>query len=134
MAATKGIAGVITIGGTAVGKINGYTLDSSDTVIDGTGFDSTSRELAALGLPTFTLSCDVTFDTADAGQDAIRTAVYSGASVAVVAYPEGNTTGKMKLTWAAMVIESTKFASASMEGYVQAAFVLKGGEPVETTV
>jgi len=132
MTAVKGPSGVITFGASAHGKLTSYDLSSSDTVIDATAFDSTTRELSALGLPTFTLTGEAIFDTADVGQDALRTAIYSGATLAVVVKPEGATTGKMVLTWAAMAIESAKFASATMDGYVTCGFTLKGGEPVET--
>jgi len=88
MATHHGKEGVVTSAGTEIGKVTGYTLDTThDTVEDTTLSDATKTFLAGRG--TFTGSIDMLYDETDTPQ----TTLLTGTSLAFIFLPEGNTTG-----------------------------------------
>lgn len=91
-------------------KLNGkdvqfYTTDGSDIIIDGqieatiscsnpiiedTDKNDTSRSILGQAVPSYTCEMTVHFDAADAGQDAVRTAISAGSSITLKRYDSGS--------------------------------------------
>lgn len=92
----------ITIGGSALGQLLTWDTSESDTQIDITNFDSTRREFENADLLDGDVNFEAHFDLADIGQDAVESALGS-AAVALVIFPEGNTSGKPTLTGTILV-------------------------------
>jgi len=138
MAIVAGKKARVLIGSTpaVVGHLIG-TIDYevSDTLIETTAFDSTTRTYQPADLKTATLSIEAHFDAADAPQDALRAAMVAGAValVPVVVYPEGSTAGLVKLS-GNMALETLKSVSAEIEGIVTIAATFKGAPLAEGTV
>ena len=96
----------------ALGQLIGASIDQNDTQVDITNWDSTFREYVNAGLIDGDVSFEVQYDLADTGQDSIRAGLGS-TEVAVVFYPEGNTTGKPSLTFNAIFgTDGTVFGAA----------------------
>jgi len=88
MATHHGKEGVVTSAGAVIGKVTGFTLDTThDTVEDTTLSDATKSFLVGRG--TFTGSIDMNYDETDTPQ----TTLLTGTTLAFVFLPEGNTTG-----------------------------------------
>jgi hypothetical protein len=88
MATHHGKEGVVTVGGTAIGNVTGYTIDTTHDTVEDTALDDTSKTYL-VGRGTFTASIDMNYDEDDAQQSSLTT----GSSLAFVFLPEGNTTG-----------------------------------------
>mgnify|MGYP006125993031 FL=1 len=88
MATHHGKEGVVTSAGAVIGKVTGFTLDTThDTVEDTTLSDATKTFLAGRG--TFTGSVDMNYDETDTPQ----TTLLTGTSLAFIFLPEGNSSG-----------------------------------------
>ena len=84
--------------GTEIGKVTGYTLDTThDTVEDTTLSDTTKTFLAGRG--TFTGSVDMNYDESDTPQ----TTLLTGTTLAFEFLPEGNTTGDERFAGSGIV-------------------------------
>jgi len=121
MAIITGRAAKIKVGASPslVGKLIGnIQYEETDTAVDVTTGDSTTREFLPLGLKSGSGSFQAMFDTADAGQDAIRTAFGGTVGTAIELYPEGATTGKMKLSGTVVFTSLTKVDS-DFEGAIK---------------
>jgi len=88
MATHHGKEGVITVGGTAIGNITGFTLDTTHDTVEDTELSDTSKTYL-VGRGTFTGSIDMNYDEESTEQGLL----VSGASLAFVFLPEGNTSG-----------------------------------------
>jgi hypothetical protein len=138
MAIVRGKLARVLIGSTPavvghlVGKID---YEVSDTLIETTAYDSTTRTYVPADLKTATLSIEAQFDAADAPQDALRTAMVAGAValVPVTIYPEGSTAGLVKFS-GSMALKSLKVLSADVEGITTMAATFEGAPLVEATV
>lgn len=110
MARYKGKDASITAGGNVVGEVESFELNTSINQIDADviGIDWTSVEC---GKKTATGSINVIRDPADTGQ----TALAVGDIVALVLYPEGNTTGLTEITGNFLITEvSTSIAASDL--------------------
>ncbi len=118
--------------GHVIGKID-YSV--TDTAVETTASDSTSRTYVALDLKSATLSFEAQFDIADAGQDLLRTAGAIGASalVPITLYAEGATVGNPKWT-GSMVLEEITPVSADTEGVSVMACKFKGAPLTEGVI
>jgi len=132
MAVIFGKGSQISIGGSAVGQITGWDYDESDTQTDITNYDSTRREFANIGLLDSNLNAEVQWDLADTGQDAVASAL-GGAAVAVIIYPEGNTSGKPTLT-GTVLIGNKSVSSGGVDAAITASFSGKLSALTEGTV
>lgn len=121
MAITLGKNAEITFGASSVGKLLSLSISYSDSMVDVTTFDSSAREYEALALPDWTISGEALFDSADTGQDALRTVLQTPAALTTVVYPEGQGAGKIQYT-GSVFIESCDVASADLEGAVRVTF------------
>lgn len=123
----------VTVGGSLLGRLTKWEVSQEDEVLDGTANDSTSREFEALGLPKEQVDFEMQFDLADAGQDLVRAALAAGTSIAVVAYPEGNTQGKASFTGTYWV-QTLKRFTVTQGQFITAGGTLVGPPATEATV
>ena len=88
MATHHGKEGVVTVGGTAIGNVTGYTLDTTQDVVEDTALDSSNKSYL-VGRGTFTASIDMNYDETNAQQASLL----QGSSLSFVFLPEGNASG-----------------------------------------
>jgi len=91
----------VTVAAGALGQLIGMSIDQNDTQTDITNWDSTFREYVNVGLVDSDISFEVHYDLADTGQDSLRAGVGS-TEVAVVVFPQGNTSTLPSLTFNAI--------------------------------
>ena len=88
MATHHGKEGVVTVGGTAIGNVTGFTIDTTHDTVEDTELTDTSKTYL-VGRGTFTASIDMNYDETDTQQSSLTT----GSELSFVFLPEGNTTG-----------------------------------------
>lgn len=88
MATHHGKEGVVTVGGTAIGNVTGFTIDTTHDTVEDTSLEDSNKSYL-VGRGTFTASIDMNYDETDAQQSSLTT----GSSLSFVFLPEGNVTG-----------------------------------------
>ena len=88
MATHHGKEGVVTVGGTAVGELTGFTLETTADVVEDTALTDATKSFVA-GRTSFSGTLEMNFDETDTPQ----TNLVVGASLAFVLLPEGNASG-----------------------------------------
>ena len=85
MATHHGKEGVVTAGGTAVGELTGFTLETTGDVVEDTALTDATKSFLA-GRTSFSGTLEMNFDETDSPQ----TSLVAGASISFVLLPEGN--------------------------------------------
>ena len=98
MATHHGKEGVVTAGGTAVGELTGFTLETTGDVVEDTALTDSTKSFVA-GRTSFSGTLEMHYDEADAQQETLT----AGSSISFVLLPEGNTTGDQSLTGTGVV-------------------------------
>jgi hypothetical protein len=88
MATHHGKEGVVTVGGTAVGDLTGFTLETTGDVVEDTALTDATKSFLA-GRTSFSGTLEMNFDETDTPQ----TNMVVGASLAFILLPEGNASG-----------------------------------------
>jgi len=88
MATHHGKEGVVTAGGTAVGELTGFTLETSADVVEDTALTDATKSFLA-GRTSFSGTLEMNFDETDTAQITL----VAGASISFILLPEGNTGG-----------------------------------------
>jgi len=88
MATHHGKEAVVTVGGTRIDNVTGFTLDTTHDTVEDTELSDTNKTFL-VGRGTFTGSIDMNYDEESTEQGLL----VSGASLAFVFLPEGNTSG-----------------------------------------
>jgi len=88
MATHHGKEAVVTVGGTRIDNVTGFTLDTTHETVEDTELSDTNKTFL-VGRGTFTGSIDMNYDEESTEQGLL----VSGASLAFVFLPEGNTSG-----------------------------------------
>jgi len=88
MATHHGKEGVVTVGGTAIGNVTGFTIDTTHDTVEDTSLEDSNKSYL-VGRGTFTASIDMNYDETDAQQSTLTT----GSSLSFVFLPEGNASG-----------------------------------------
>jgi len=128
MATLVGKDGVVKIGSNAIGEIRSYSIEQTMDVIEDSTMGDTDRTYTS-GLKTFSGSCDVYFDDADAGQLDVQVGDTGTINVQV----EGDTSGDHQLSGSILVTGRT--ITASFDGMVEASVSFQGtGALTEGTV
>tara|TARA_B110000090_G_C13379454_1_gene445182 strand:+ start:1337 stop:1723 length:387 start_codon:yes stop_codon:yes gene_type:complete len=128
MANHAATAGLVKIGGTTVGELRSYNLGQTTGTVEDTVLSDTAKTYKA-GQTSFSGSCEMFWDEADAGQNAVT----NGATVVLTLYPEGDTSGDTYATGTVIVTEIG--VSAAVDGMVEQSFSFTGsGSVVWATV
>ncbi len=88
MATHHGKEGVVTAGGTAVGELTSFTLETTGDVVEDTSLTDSTKSFLA-GRTSFSGSLEMHFDETDTPQ----TTLVAGASISFILLPEGNASG-----------------------------------------
>ena len=88
MATHHGKEGVVTAGGTGIGDLTGFTLETSADVVEDTALTDATKSFVA-GRTSFSGTLEMHFDETDTPQ----TTLVAGASISFILLPEGNSSG-----------------------------------------
>ena len=98
MATHHGKEGVVTAGGTAVGELTSFTLETTGDVVEDTALTDATKSFVA-GRTSFSGTLEMHFDETDSPQ----TTLIAGASIAFILLPEGNSSGDRSFTGTGIV-------------------------------
>ena len=98
MATHHGKEGVVTAGGTAVGELTGFTLETSADVVEDTALTDATKSFLA-GRTSFSGTLEMNFDETDTPQ----TTLVAGASISFILLPEGNASGDRSFSGTGLV-------------------------------
>ena len=98
MATHHGKEGVVKAGGTAVGELTSFTLETTGDVVEDTALSDATKSFVA-GRTSFSGTLEMHFDETDTPQ----TSLLAGASIAFILLPEGATSGDRSFTGTGIV-------------------------------
>lgn len=98
MATHHGKEGVVTAGGTAVGELTSFTIETTGDVVEDTQLSDSAKTFLA-GRTSFSGTLEMNYDEADAQQETLT----AGSSISFVLLPEGNTAGDQSFTGTGIV-------------------------------
>ena len=98
MATHHGKEGVVTAGGTGIGELTGFTLETTGDVVEDTALTDATKSFVA-GRTSFSGTLEMHFDETDTPQ----TNLTAGSSLAFILLPEGNSSGDRSFTGTGIV-------------------------------
>jgi len=98
MATHHGKEGVVTVGGTGIGELTGFTLETTGDVVEDTALTDATKSFVA-GRTSFSGTLEMHFDETDTAQ----TSLTAGSSIAFILLPEGNSSGDRSFTGTGIV-------------------------------
>ena len=93
MATHHGKEGVVTVGGSEMGEVTSFTLETTGDVVEDTALTDSTKSFLA-GRTSFSGTIEMHFDETDAQQETLL----AGASISFVLLPEGNASGDASYT------------------------------------
>jgi len=93
MATHHGKEGVVTAGGTAIGELTSFTIETTGDVVEDTELGDAAKTFLA-GRTSFSGTLEMHYDETDAQQETLT----AGSSISFVLLPEGNTSGDQSFT------------------------------------
>ena len=93
MATHHGKEGVVTVGGSEMGEVTSFTLETTGDVVEDTALTDGTKSFVA-GRTSFSGTIEMHFDETDAQQETLL----AGASISFVLLPEGNASGDASYT------------------------------------
>ena len=88
MATHHGKEGVVKAGGSGIGELTGFTLETTADVVEDTALTDATKSFVA-GRTSLSGSLDMSYDETDSPQQTLTV----GSSIAFVLLPEGNSSG-----------------------------------------
>lgn len=119
MAVVHGKEGLVKAGGTAIGDLTGFTLETTGDVVESTALSDSDKSFTA-GRTSFSGSLDMNFNRENAPQATLL----AGSSIAFILYPEGATSGDRTYTGSGIVTGMS--TSNSMDGMVTRSVTFQG--------
>ena len=119
MAVVHGKEGLVKAGGTAIGDLTGFTLETTGDVVESTALSDSDKSFTA-GRTSFSGSLDMNFNRANAPQATLL----AGSSIAFILYPEGATSGDRTYTGSGIVTGIS--TSNTMDGMVTRSVTFQG--------
>jgi hypothetical protein len=98
MATHHGKEGVVTAGGTGVGELTGFTLETTADVVEDTALTDATKSFVA-GRTSFSGTLEMHYDETDSPQQTLT----AGSSIAFILLPEGNASGDESFTGTGIV-------------------------------
>ena len=98
MATHHGKEGVVTAGGTGVGELTGFTLETTGDVVEDTQLSDSTKSFVA-GRTSFSGTLEMSYDETDSPQQTLT----AGSSISFVLLPEGNASGDESFTGTGIV-------------------------------
>jgi hypothetical protein len=93
MATHHGKEGVVTAGGTGVGELTGFTLETTGDVVEDTALTDATKSFVA-GRTSFSGTLEMHYDETDSPQQTLT----AGSEISFVLLPEGNSSGDESFT------------------------------------
>ena len=93
MATHHGKEGVVTVGGTEMGEVTSFTLETTGDVVEDTALTDATKSFVT-GRTSFSGTIEMHFDETSTQQESLT----AGSSISFVLLPEGNTTGDASYT------------------------------------
>ena len=119
MATHFGKEGVVTAGGTGIGELTGYTLETTADVVEDTQLSDASKSFVA-GRTSFSGSLDMSYDETDSPQQTLT----AGTTIAFILAPEGNASGDETFTGSGIVTGMS--VNVSLDGISTRAVTFQG--------
>jgi hypothetical protein len=98
MATHHGKEGVVKAGGTAVGELTSFTIETTGDVVEDTQLSDATKSFVA-GRTSFSGSLEMHYDETDSPQETLS----AGSSISFVLLPEGDTSGDQSFTGTGIV-------------------------------
>ena len=98
MATHHGKEGVVTAGGTGIGELTGFTLETTGDVVEDTALTDATKSFVA-GRTSFSGTLEMHYDETDSPQQTLT----AGSEISFVLLPEGNSSGDEKFTGTGIV-------------------------------
>ena len=98
MATHFGKEGVVTAGGTGIGELTGYTLETTADVVEDTQLSDSTKSFVT-GRTSFSGSLDMSYDETDTPQQTLT----AGTTIAFILAPEGNASGDETFTGSGII-------------------------------
>tara|TARA_R100001460_G_scaffold4285_3_gene12251 strand:+ start:1991 stop:2377 length:387 start_codon:yes stop_codon:yes gene_type:complete len=98
MATHHGKEGVVKAGGTAIGELSSFTIETTGDVVEDTQLSDATKSFVA-GRTSFSGSLEMHYDESDSPQETLT----AGSSISFVLLPEGDTSGDQSFTGTGIV-------------------------------
>ena len=98
MATHHGKEGVVTAGGTAVGELTSFTLETTADVVEDTALTDSTKSFVS-GRTSFSETLEMNYDETDSPQQTLT----AGTSIAFILLPEGNASGDEKFSGSGII-------------------------------
>ena len=98
MATHHGKEGVVTAGGTGIGELTGFTLETTGDVVEDTALTDATKSFVT-GRTSFSGTLEMSYDETDSPQQTLT----AGSSISFVLLPEGNASGDESFTGTGIV-------------------------------
>jgi len=119
MAVHHGKEGEVVVGGSAVGELVSFTLETTGDVVESTQMSDSAKTFIA-GRTSFSGSLEMHFDEADS----VQTQLVAGASITFKLLPEGSSTGDRKFEGASVITGMS--VSQPLDGIVTRSVTFQG--------
>ena len=119
MATHHGKEGFVTVVGTAIGNVTGFSIDTTHDVVEDTSLEDSSKTFKA-GRGTFTASIDMNYNEENTQQESLT----SGSSLSFVFLPEGNTSGDQSFSGTGIVTSTS--ITVALDGMTTRTVALQG--------
>ena len=119
MATHHGKEGVVKAGGTAVGELTGFTLETTGDVVEDTALSDATKSFIT-GRTSFSGTLEMHYDETDSPQQTLT----AGSSIAFILLPEGNTSGDEKFSGSGIITGMS--VNNAMDGIVSRSVTFQG--------
>ena len=119
MATHHGKEGVVTVGGTGVGELTGFTLETTGDVVEDTALTDATKSFVA-GRTSFSGTLDMSYDETDSPQQTLT----AGTTIAFILAPEGNSSGDETFTGSGIVTGMS--VNVSLDGITTRSVTFQG--------
>jgi len=119
MATHHGKEGVVTAGGTAVGELTSFNIETTGDVVENTKLSDAVKSFTT-GRTSFSGSLEMNYDESDSPQQTLT----AGSEIAFVLLPEGNTSGDESFTGTGIITGMT--VSNGMDAVVSRSITFQG--------
>ena len=119
MATHFGKEGVVKAGGTGIGELTGYTLETTADVVEDTQLSDATKSFVA-GRTSFSGTLDMSYDETDSPQQTLT----AGTTIAFILAPEGNGSGDETFTGSGIVTGMS--VNVSLDGITTRSVTFQG--------
>ena len=119
MATHHGKEGVVKAGGTGIGELTGFTLETTSDVVEDTQLSDSAKSFVA-GRSSFSGTLEMSYDETDSPQQTLT----AGTSISFILAPEGNSSGDETFTGTGIVTGMS--VNVSLDGITTRSVTFQG--------